>query len=173
MSVRKLAEHFACAKSQIASIHKSKESILELYESNLPSETMRSRKTSRTSEFVDVNEALHKWYLLAVSRNIYLVGPQLCEKSKEIAKHLEIPNYKTSNGWLDRWKKRYNVKRMNISGESESGNCRFVEGEDTSENIWNLDETACFWKALPDHGFGKRGSQCKGGKKVKQRVTIA
>ena len=30
-----------------------------------------------------------------------------------------------------------------------------------------------FWKALPDHGFGKRGSQCKGGKKVKQRVTIA
>ena len=26
---------------------------------------------------------------------------------------------------------------------------------------------------IPDHGFGKRGSQCKGGKKVKQRVTIA
>ena len=40
------------------------------------------------------------------------------------------------------------------------------------ENIWNLDETACFWRALPEHGFGKRGSQCKGGKKAKQRVTI-
>ena len=37
----------------------------------------------------------------------------------------------------------------------------------------NLDETACFWKALPDHGFGKKKSQCTGGKKAKQRVTIA
>ena len=23
-------------------------------------------------------------------------------------------------------------------------------------DIWNLDETACFWKALPDRGFGKK-----------------
>ena len=43
----------------------------------------------------------------------------------------------------------------------------------SSENIWNLDETACFWRALPDHSFGERGSQCKGGKKAKQRFTIA
>ena len=43
----------------------------------------------------------------------------------------------------------------------------------SSRDIWNLDETACFWKALPDHGFGKKGSQCKGGEKAKQRVTIA
>ena len=23
------------------------------------------------------------------------------------------------------------------------------------EDIWNLDETGCVWKALPDHGFGQ------------------
>ena len=34
------------------------------------------------------------------------------------------------------------------------------------ENIWNLDEMACFWCALPDHGFGQKGTQCKGGKKL-------
>ena len=39
-------------------------------------------------------------------------------------------------------------------------------------NIWNLDETGCFWRALPEHGFGKKGSLYKGGKKVKQRLTI-
>ena len=38
--------------------------------------------------------------------------------------------------------------------------------------IWNLDETRCFWRALPEHGFGKKGSLCKGGKKAKQRLTI-
>ena len=41
------------------------------------------------------------------------------------------------------------------------------------ENIWNLNEMACFWRALPDHGFGKKGTQCKGGKKAKHRITVA
>ena len=33
--------------------------------------------------------------------------------------------------------------------------------------------TGCFWRALPEHGFGKKGSLCKGGKKAKQRFMIA
>ena len=41
------------------------------------------------------------------------------------------------------------------------------------EDIRNLDETACFWKALPDHGFAKKGSQCKRRKKAKQSMTVA
>ena len=36
----------------------------------------------------------------------------------------------------------------------------------SKENISN--ETVGFWRALPDHVFGKKGSQCKGGKKAKQ-----
>ena len=43
----------------------------------------------------------------------------------------------------------------------------------SKENIWNLDETAYSWRALPDHGFYKRGSQCKKDKKAKQQVKIA
>ena len=41
-----------------------------------------------------------------------------------------------------------------------------------AEDIWNLDETGCFWKALPDHGFAQRGAACHGGKKSKQRMTV-
>ena len=29
------------------------------------------------------------------------------------------------------------------------------------------------WRALPDHGLAQKGKQCKGGKKSKQRFTIA
>ena len=43
---------------------------------------------------------------------------QLCEKAEESAEHLGFLDFKASNGWLDRWKRRYNVKRMKICGES-------------------------------------------------------
>lgn len=36
-----------------------------------------------------------------------------------------------------------------------------------------MDETGCFWKALPDKGLAQKGKSCKGGKKSKQRITVA
>ena len=42
-----------------------------------------------------------------------------------------------------------------------------------SDDIWNIDETGLFWKALPDREFGVKGSACKGGRKVKERITVA
>ena len=41
------------------------------------------------------------------------------------------------------------------------------------DNIWNMDETGLFFCALPDRGFAQKSRSCKGGKKSKQRVTIA
>ena len=32
----------------------------------------------------------------------------------------------------------------------------------------NLDETGCFWRALPNHGFGQKGGE----KSKKTRITI-
>ena len=40
------------------------------------------------------------------------------------------------------------------------------------EDIYNVDETGCFWRALPDHGFGEKGKKCKGGKRSKERITV-
>ena len=41
------------------------------------------------------------------------------------------------------------------------------------ENIWNMDESGCFFKALPDAGLVQKGKQAKSGKKSKQRFAIA
>ena len=41
------------------------------------------------------------------------------------------------------------------------------------ENICNMGESGCFFKALPDKGFVDKGKQTKGGKKSKQRLTVA
>ena len=72
---------------------------------------------------------------------------------------------------------------MKVSGESGdvSGDCvrswkerlpEILKGY-KKEDIYNLDESGCFWRALPDSGFGERGKKCKGGKRSKQRFTIA
>ena len=30
-----------------------------------------------------------------------------------------------------------------------------------------------FWRSLPVTGFGQKGKECRGGKKSKQRITVA
>ena len=93
-----------------------------------------------------------------------------------------LNNFKASNGWLDWWKKRYNIYKIKICGQSADVSGETVESWKerlleilhgySAENIWNLDETGWFWHALPEHGFGEKGSLCKGGRKAKQRFTI-
>ena len=183
LSSRALAEKFRCGKMQVTKILSKKESLVEQYESNVSRDCVLLSKRARPCEFSEINENLYKWYSLATTRNIYPAGPQLCEKARQIAAKLGCDNFKASNGWLDRWKKRYDIHKMKINGESGD-----VAGETitswkeripellrgySAENVWNIDETGCFWRALPEHGFGRKGSECKGGKKSKQRLTIA
>ena len=43
----------------------------------------------------------------------------------------------------------------------------------SSENIWNLDKSVCFFKTLRNKGLVEKDKQGKGSKKSKQRFTIA
>ena len=103
----------------------------------------------------------------------------LFEKAMEIAGHLGYEDFKGSNGYLDRWKKHYSVKQMKISCESggvtvDSWKERLsdiLQGYSVKD-IWNLDETGCFWRALPDKGLNQRAKACKDGKQSKQRITV-
>ena len=42
----------------------------------------------------------------------------------------------------------------------------------SAKYIWNLDETGCFWRALPDKGCNQKMKACKGGKQSKKRITV-
>ena len=107
--IRTLGEIFGCGTTQIAYILKNKESILSLYQANTSGSRIHSGK-SRTSEYDKVNDTLYKWFTLSCSKNIYPGGPELMEKAKEMAEKLGKPDFKGFRGWLDKWKKRYNVK---------------------------------------------------------------
>ena len=46
-----------------------------------------------------------------------------------------------------------------------------VEGY-KAEDIWNMEESGCFWKALPDKGLAQKGKSCKGSKKANNEEQL-
>ena len=81
---------------------KSQESIVPLYEANVSSSLSRTSLKSHSSEYSEINDALSKWYLLACSKNVYPAGSQLIKRSKEIAVQLGKPEFKGTNGSLEK-----------------------------------------------------------------------
>ena len=75
---------------------------MEVYEAHNAS----AQKCHRVSKYSNLNESLHAWFCLAVSKNVYPDGRILKEKALEIAGRLDCDEFKASNGWIDRWKKK-------------------------------------------------------------------
>ena len=137
------------------------------------------RKRSRSTDNEDVNKAVYEWYCLARQRNIPISGPLLQEEALQIVKTIDPETkFKASNGWLESFKRRHNLKQMTISGE-----CADVQEETVAgwierlkilisgykpEDVWNTDETGCFYRALPNKSLAEVKKGCRGGKKVKK-----
>ena len=146
MNMRSVSEQFSCGKSQIAYILKNKVSILSMYEANASGSIAHVSRCA--SESSSINEALYQWYTIVCSKNIYAFGPQLIEKAKEI---VSKPNFKGSNGWLEKWMKKYNIKQVAVCGETGDVHCETVDSWKerlpeifngySKESIWNMDET--------------------------------
>ena len=92
----------------------------------------------------------------------------MLEQARQTAKQLGVANFKGTNTWLEKWKKCHNVKQMPICGESgDVQEQTFMSWKKRlpeilwgykKEDIYNLDETGCFWRALPDCRFVKKGN---------------
>ena len=85
------------------------------------------------------------------------------EAIKERFQDYSLDNFSASDGWLDGWKTAYAIKERRIVGEagnvaeetitSKIGRLKELIAGYSSENIWNIDESFCFFKALPDEGL--------------------
>ena len=176
---RKIAEAFKCGRTQIQNIIKNKEAILSEYEAFAPA----SRKRHRGGEFEGVNEAVYTWYSLARQRSVPVTGPMLQEEARIIAEKMGHHQFRASNGWLESFKKRHNIRQFTVSGEAADVSDETVEAWHErlnsimigykAEDVWNEDETGCFYRALPDKSLSEKKKECKGGKKSKERLTIA
>lgn len=180
ISTRKLADRFGCGKTQITKALKNKQKIMSEWNSY---ESSSTQKRSNNEKFSNVNQLLWEWYVRARESNIPVSGPLLVEEAKLIAESLGEGNFKGTNGWLQKWKRRHNITEMSIAGEEGDVSAETVESWQervkeitrgyTPQDVWNQDETGSFWKALPEKSLSERGKRCRGGKNSMQRVTIA
>ena len=99
------------------------------------------------------------------------------------AEKLGYPEFNASSGWLTRFKERNNLSQRKLCGKSadvpEATVYSWKErlGSIISgyamQDIWNMNETGCFYRALPDKSLSEKVKKCKGGKKSKERLTVA
>ena len=134
-----------------------KDKIAEEYERN---NTVLSRKRKRGTNNDDLNDAVSKWFKLARQQNIPVSGPMIQKEAKLIAAKLGNSEFKASNGWLESFKRRHNLKQFSVSGEAADISEETVQSwyeriknitqGYKPEDVWNIDETGCFFRALPE-----------------------
>lgn len=106
----------------------------------------------------------------------------LLSKAKEFAVGLE-KDFEPDPNWLYRWKNRQNIKVGKIHGEAMDSNIENAElyisnilpdliKDYSPENVFNADETALYYKALPTKTYYRPDIQPSGFKSQKVRFTI-
>ena len=104
---------------------------------------------------------------------------------KEKAGEDYTQEFTASTGWFKRFKKRFELHNVRITGEAASadkeGAEKFVEVLDeliveegyVAEQIFNVDETGLFWKRMPERSYiHKEEKSMPGFKAFKDRLTL-
>lgn len=129
---------------------------------------------------IRLDTALKLWIDVNISQNVNLSDFVIKSKALSFAKNLNVMDFKASNGWLEKFKKRYNLKSYKLVGETahvdmdsiEEGRMRICkEIENYSlDDIYNMDETGLLFRAAPNSTISNR--TMKGSKKEMVRITI-
>jgi len=101
--------------STISTILKNKEKIKNY---NGKSQSRTTQAKIRKENFEDIEVILYEWIKQYENLNLPLSQDIIRQKSIEIGEKLGHWNFKSSNGWFDRFRKRYNLKNHKICGES-------------------------------------------------------
>ena len=139
---------------------------------------------STPAQYPQLEAALFDWVLTMESRKLTVTGDMIRTAAAQLWQ--KMPEYhalqepKWSEGWLQRFKDRHNVRKRRQYGESGSVDVaaaaprletiQSIVTEYPSEDIYNVDEAGLFWLLTPDTTLATR--TLHGKKKKKDRITI-
>lgn len=112
-------------------------------------------------------------------------GDIIKQKAKILNSKYHTGSFHASNGWLQKFKRRYGIKFLKIAGEKLSSQPELIAPfkekllqkltklELSSEQIYNADESGLYWKLLPDKTYVSSLEKTAPGRKTeKQRLTF-
>ncbi|XP_046424688.1 jerky protein homolog-like [Neodiprion fabricii] len=148
--------------------------------------TCSSHKKIRTEDNPHLGEALFIWYNENRILGIPITGPVLKAKARIVNRLLDgKKKFSASNGWLSKWKKRYNIRELSISGEKKPSDANVVEQYITELSeiinrkslsrcqIFNCDETILNYKMLPDRIIAEKNEEQQRLEKINnEHVTV-
>lgn len=186
-SVNKIALELGVGKTTVGDWRRNRAEIEKWCSKQASDSGVKVRKTMQQGKHVEVEEALYLWYENLRGKGLPVSGPLLQEKAIQFKKQIKGDDgeFTASDGWLDRWKKRFGVRQMTISGEALSANKDAVpdfkkhffdlldkEGI-SGEQVYNCDETGLNYRTLPSKTLASKQEKATPGfKKSKDRVTV-
>ena len=179
---KQIADQYGLAKSTLATWVKKADDIKNSY---LNGDFTSTRKKLRIAGYPEVEEALLTWFKSARDNNVPISGPFMMSKAEEFACRLGVPDgqFKCSSGWLEWFKQRHGISFKRVCGEEKSVDISSDAMEEWQrtlsmllkeykpEDIYNADETAIFYRLLPDKTLDFKNVDCHGGKQSKERIT--
>ncbi|CAF0801582.1 unnamed protein product [Brachionus calyciflorus] len=131
--------------------------------------------------YPELEDVLFIWFHEKREHGAIISDEILIEKAKYFGTMLNISNFKYSDGWINKFKKRYNISSYKLHGEAGSVDQNEINSERLKlqnelkefnlDDIYNLDETALFFKMEPNKTLSDKKESDK--KIDKTRITVA
>ena len=100
-SNKNVAEKYGVPKNTVSTWLKNRGKLFTALE-----KSSSKRKKVRESNYTDIDNVVFKWFLSQRGNSIPIDGTFIKEKAMKYAKELGATDFKASDEWLGRWKKR-------------------------------------------------------------------
>ncbi|XP_043474886.1 jerky protein homolog-like [Leptopilina heterotoma] len=121
----------------------------------------KHRKTFRKIKSNYLDDAVLEWFQQARDRGDPVSGPLIRERALILNEKLDGPSdFKASNGWLITFKKRYNIRHVDLKGDKHVNDSECIKEFSSYlkekiiterlllENIYNADEAGIYWRTI-------------------------
>ena len=150
----KVCEKYGISKSTLNRILQKKTEFLKVTDLKKNSNSAKQKSFSKGKNF-ELELKLCEWIRIRQEKGYGVAGDDIRARGIHLAKVLNVENFNPSNGWVDRFKKRFDIRFKTFQGEKASADLEAANNflkndlpplreEYAEEDTYNCDETGDF-----------------------------